>query len=161
MYARIAVLLLNRVVRPTGRLCPRPRCGCRLVDALLDWEDELPEPDFERAIEEAGKCKPQWDGGKGGGLALCLGTSMQMQPASELPCEAGRMVIVNLQPTQKDDEAWMVMRARLDDVMFALMAKLRIPIPVSHAATAHSTWSVESGADIHPWCPRCTSASRR
>jgi hypothetical protein len=55
---------------------------------------------------------------------------MQMVPASELPCEAGRMAIINLQPTQRDDEAWLVMRARLDDVMFRLMSRLKIPIPV-------------------------------
>lgn len=100
-----------------------------MVDALLDWEDELPEPDFSKALEEAAKCAGGWGEGPGG-LALCLGTSMQMCPARELPCEAGRMAILNLQETVKDDEAWLVLRGRIDDIMWAVMRRLGIPIPV-------------------------------
>lgn len=108
-----------------------------MVDHLLDWEDALPEPDFHRAREESAKCAEPWiddiDGEEGvaGGLAICLGTSMQMCPARDLPCQAGRMVIVNLQETEKDEEAWMVLRGKIDDVMYGVMKKLHLPIPVS------------------------------
>lgn len=102
----------------------RPRCSSRLVDALLDWEDELPQPDLSRAEWHAKQCEGS------DGLALCLGTSMQMCPARDLPCQAGKMALVNLQPTVRDDEAWVVVRAKIDDVMWGVMQALKIPIPV-------------------------------
>jgi mono-ADP-ribosyltransferase sirtuin 6 len=37
--------------RPTGRLC---QCGGAMVDQLLDWEDDLPERDFDLAEKVAG-----------------------------------------------------------------------------------------------------------
>ncbi len=127
-------------LKPTGRACPRPRCGSRLRDALLDWEDDLPEPDFERAQAEAAKCRAGWrdsgggGGGRGaeggGGLALCLGTSMQMCPARDLPLEAGRVALVNLQPTEKDEECDLVVRARIDDVLHGLLRELGLRVPV-------------------------------
>jgi hypothetical protein len=40
------------------------------------------------------------------------------------------MVIVNLQATEMDDEAWLVLHARLDDVLFGVMRLLQVPIPV-------------------------------
>jgi len=55
---------------------------------------------------------------------------MQMCPARDLPCDADKMVIVNLQPTIMDDEAWMVVRSKIDDVLYGVMRALEIPIPV-------------------------------
>lgn len=55
---------------------------------------------------------------------------MQMTPARDLACEAGRLVIVNLQKTEKDSEAWMVLRGKIDDVMYGIMKKLELRIPV-------------------------------
>ena len=51
------------------------------------------------------------------GLAVCLGTSMQMTPARDWPCQADRLVIVNLQPTVKDSQAALVIRAPIDRVL--------------------------------------------
>ena len=98
---------------------------------LLDWEDPLCEPDYSRAIDNSRKCEDAWEGDATGGLALCLGTSLQMSPAGDWPCEAGKMVIVNLQETVKDEDACLVIRARADDVMYELMKELKLPIPVS------------------------------
>jgi hypothetical protein len=68
------------------------------------------------------------------GLTVRLGVapfgSLQMMPAGELPCQAGRMAIVNLQATVMDEDAWLVLHGRIDDVMHAVMARLAIPIPV-------------------------------
>ena len=60
-----------------------------------------------------------------GGLAICLGTSMQMTPARDWPCKADKMVIVNLQPTVRDDKAALVIRAPIDDVLLGVMLGFR------------------------------------
>jgi len=55
---------------------------------------------------------------------------MQMTPARDWPCQASRMVIVNLQPTVKDGEASLVIRARTDEVMTKLAVALGGPLVV-------------------------------
>jgi hypothetical protein len=37
------------------------------VDQLLDWEDDLPERDFDLAVRHSAQCE------KDKGLAICLG----------------------------------------------------------------------------------------
>ena len=64
-----------------------------------------------------------------GGVAICLGTSMQMTPARDWPCKADKMVIVNLQPTVRDDKAALVIRAPIDDVLVGVMRHLSLPVP--------------------------------
>ena len=59
----------------TGRACAEPGCGGKLADCVLDWGDELPEAEL-RASERAANAA---------GLALCLGTSLQIAPACNLP----------------------------------------------------------------------------
>lgn len=96
----------------TGRYCDV--CGGALRDILLDWEDDLPEHDFERAKHE---CR-QAD------LVVCLGTSLRIEPAGELPTYAKQFVICNLQETPYDEEATLIVRAPVDDVMREVMAQL-------------------------------------
>lgn len=78
-------------------------------------------------------------------LAICLGTSLQIVPACNLPLKAtrvykggtkqepGRLVIVNLQETQHDRKAvksgGLVCHARCDDVMRLLAHKLQLAVP--------------------------------
>lgn len=96
----------------TGRLCES--CGGALRDILLDWEDDLPEEDFERATDQ---CK-QAD------LVICLGTSLRIEPAGTLPTYAKTFVIVNLQETPYDEQAALIVRAPVDDVMNEVMTRL-------------------------------------
>lgn len=103
--------------KPTGRTCP---CGGAYIDQLLDWEDDLPTEDYDKAEEHAVKCE------KPDGLAICLGTSMQMTPARDWPCRADKLVIVNLQPTVRDQMATLVIRAKIDDVMRMLISELNL-----------------------------------
>ncbi len=49
----------------TGRLC---ECGGRLRDNCLDWENALPDEDYERAVAAAEECD----------LMLCLGSSLRV-----------------------------------------------------------------------------------
>lgn len=58
---------------PTGRQCDH--CDGVLRDCLLDWNDELEPSIFERARQESEIAD----------LHLCIGTSMQMSPAAQLP----------------------------------------------------------------------------
>jgi hypothetical protein len=103
--------------RPTPRRCAA--CGRgRLRDSVLDWEQALPAAELaaaERAAESAR-------------LTLCLGTSLQIVPACDLPLRTvgagGDVAIVNLQATPKDGRAALVIRGRCDAVMRRVMARL-------------------------------------
>lgn len=64
----------------TGRACTAPGCGGRLRDSTLDWEDALPEDEL-KASEAAADAA---------GLALCLGTSLLVRPACNLPLRTVR-----------------------------------------------------------------------
>ncbi len=61
--------------KPTGRKCSVEGCGGRLKDHILDWEDALPEDELI-ASENAASAAD---------LAICLGTSLQITPACNLP----------------------------------------------------------------------------
>lgn len=115
----------------TGRRC----VGCKgsLKDFVLDWEDALPEDELKLSEEHA----------KHADLAICLGTSLQITPACDLPLRTvrkykgqeagGKLAIINLQGTKHDKKAvasgGVVIHGRTDEVMRALMAKLGMPIP--------------------------------
>jgi mono-ADP-ribosyltransferase sirtuin 6 len=117
----------------TGRKCtlggdPPGSCGGRLKDTLLDWENDLPEEDWKRAQEECMEAE----------LIICMGTSLNIEPAASLCTFAQEdamaaattkkkklgYVIINLQKTPYDDEAALVIRGKVDDVMEGLMWRL-------------------------------------
>lgn len=54
------------------------------MDVLLDWEDEL--RDYDQAVDLSKRCAVD------GGVALCLGTSLQISPSKDLPAQACKMV---------------------------------------------------------------------
>ncbi|GLI63761.1 hypothetical protein VaNZ11_006835, partial [Volvox africanus] len=109
--------------KPSGRLCSQPGCDGPLVDNILDWDTPLPEDELEEAVRQAEEAD----------LALVLGTSLQIQPANEIPTltrdEGGKMVIVNLQKTPKDRKANLIIRSRVDLVMALLMQELGLQVP--------------------------------
>jgi len=100
----------------TGRICNKNNCGGALRDTLLDWNDPLPEDEWARAQGEFLMSD----------LAICLGTSLRIEPVGSLPTMAKSFVIVNLQVTPHDDKAKLIIRAFVDDVMEYLMEKLGI-----------------------------------
>ncbi|KFM26008.1 3-isopropylmalate dehydratase [Auxenochlorella protothecoides] len=117
----------------TGRFCEVQGCRGPLTDTVLDWDDALPAKELKEAELRA----------KHADLAICLGTSLQIRPACNLPLrtvrvykdrpQAGKLVIVNLQRTQHDKKALtsggLVIHARTDDVMRGLMAGLHMQVP--------------------------------
>ncbi len=59
----------------TGRRCVAEGCNGRLKDHVLDWEDALPEDELEASEKAAAEAD----------LAICLGTSLQITPACDIP----------------------------------------------------------------------------
>lgn len=120
-------------LRRTGRSCDA--CGGPLHDTVLDWEDSLPPAELRRADKASSEAD----------LCVCLGTSLQIRPASEMPLNVkrrrlkprGRLVICNLQPTPKDKLADLVIHARADDVCRAVLRLLNVPLaPTSFSVAA-------------------------
>mmetsp|Transcript_37356 Transcript_37356/g.105395 ORF Transcript_37356/g.105395 Transcript_37356/m.105395 type:complete len:475 (-) Transcript_37356:369-1793(-) len=107
----------------TGRSCVSAGCNGRLKDHILDWENALPEDELQASEQHAADAD----------LAICLGTSLQIVPACNIPIETvksgGKLVIVNLQKTPKDKKASLLIRGRSDEVMKAVMEQLGTPIP--------------------------------
>jgi mono-ADP-ribosyltransferase sirtuin 6 len=60
-------------------------------------------------------------------LSLCLGTSLQIVPAANLPLRTlktgGALAIINLQATPKDKRATLVVHAKVDTVRRGGLAK--------------------------------------
>ena len=92
----LAVFWLGSV--PADFSCHRGK----LRDTVLDWHDELPEEDAKKAEYHSNKAD----------LSLCLGTTLQIIPAGNLPLRAkknhGKLVICNLQPTKHVRAAYIV-----------------------------------------------------
>jgi mono-ADP-ribosyltransferase sirtuin 6 len=100
----------------TGRKC---NCGGDLRDTVLDWEDDLPEEDWEMAQDQCERSD----------LVLVLGSSLRIEPVGSLPTLAKQFVIVNKQVTPYDDRAALIIRANVDKVFEILMENLNIRIP--------------------------------
>lgn len=66
----------------------------KLRDTILDWEDSLPYKDLVTAEHHSRQAD----------LAVCLGTSLQIQPSGNLPVftvkNGEKLVVVNLQKTR-------------------------------------------------------------
>lgn len=106
----------------TGRKCVV--CGGTLLDSIINFGEDLPEVDFQRAYTNAEKSD----------VFLVLGSSLTVTPANEIPTIPGRkraplLVICNLQKTPVDGLAGLRVFAKSDDLMTRVMEKLDIPIP--------------------------------
>lgn len=110
-------------LKKTPRRCSDEKCKARLRDSVLDWEDELPSKEINLAEKHCEMAD----------TVLCLGTSLQITPACDLPlkalCSGGKVVIVNLQQTPKDKQASLVIHGLVDEVMSGLMNYLYLRIP--------------------------------
>ncbi|XP_076903188.1 NAD-dependent protein deacetylase SRT1-like, partial [Bidens hawaiensis] len=109
-------------LKETSRRCCDPKCGAKLKDSVLDWEDELPRKEMNAAEKHCRKAD----------LVLCLGTSLQITPACNLPLTTvrnkGKMVIVNLQKTPKDKKASLLIHGLVDKVMAEVLQLVKMPI---------------------------------
>jgi len=109
--------------RLTGRRCDS--CNIPLRYTTVAFGQSMPDQCYYQAKSHS----------KQADLTLCLGTSMRVMPACELPVAGkknGRvhnLVIVNLQKTPYDDQCAIRIFAKVDVVMELLMDLLKLPIP--------------------------------
>ncbi|KAL5112832.1 NAD-dependent protein deacetylase sirtuin-6 [Taenia crassiceps] len=80
VYIRSTKIVPTFGLKPTGARCTKMKtrvrpCGGKLKDSVLDWEDELPEPDYAIAVKEARNAQ----------LHLSLGVSPHIFPSVLLP----------------------------------------------------------------------------
>ncbi|XP_058219943.1 NAD-dependent protein deacetylase SRT1-like isoform X3 [Rhododendron vialii] len=110
-------------LKETSRRCSDVNCGAKLKDTVLDWEDALPPKEMNAAERHCRMAD----------IVLCLGTSLQITPACNLPLKClrlgGKIVIVNLQQTPKDNKASLVIRGLVDKVIAGVMHYLNLRIP--------------------------------
>jgi NAD-dependent SIR2 family protein deacetylase len=103
----------------TNRFC---ECGAPLYDSIIDFGEMLPKKAINDGYEQSAEAD----------LCLCLGSSLRVSPAADMPVETtrkgGKLVIVNLQKTPIDDRG-IVIHGMIDTVMTKLMLKLNIEIP--------------------------------
>jgi len=108
-----------------GKYCEKEGCNGQLFDSIIHFGENLPEKELTEAEVHSNR----------GDLAIILGTSMKVPPASLLPRsiydkEGGKMVICNLQRTQFDDFAEFTIRGYIDDIFHIVMEELGIEIPM-------------------------------
>jgi len=110
-------------MKETSRKCDV--CNVNLFDLCLDWDQELPEPDFSNAIRHSRQAD----------LSLTLGTSLQIRPAGNLPLRTtrrngkrrpGKLAVVNLQETPLDSKSDIRIFGYVDQVMELLCEFLNI-----------------------------------
>ncbi|KAL3906966.1 MAG: hypothetical protein SGARI_003761 [Bacillariaceae sp.] len=118
-----------------GHKCPS--CNdAQMHDILLDWEDMV--LDLEKCNEECEKAD----------LVICLGTSLRINPVGSLPLLAKQFVIVNLQQTPFDEQAALVIRAQVDEVMSTLMFQLGYKEWDSNPPPVELQWKPEDNAEF-------------
>ena len=92
-------------------------------DNLVHFGEDLPEKPLALADEQSKQCD----------LSLCMGTSLCVQPACDLPIansgsDSFKLVIVNLQKTPLDGKTALRIFARIDHVMAMLMNALGLTV---------------------------------
>jgi len=99
---------------------PRCRCGGVLKPDVVLFGEPLPYSEISRAYEEASKAD----------LILVLGTSLAVYPAAYIPeivkNRGGKVVIINMEPTEKDDIADILIHSNLTKALPYVSKKLDI-----------------------------------
>lgn len=107
----------------SSRPCSRERCRGFLRDCILDWHSKIPHLELRRS-QKASKLQ----------LHILIGSTAQLVPAKTLVCSSKKgkkykLVVINLQPTQFDKEADLVIHRYADDVMRLLAEEMNLVVP--------------------------------
>lgn len=120
-------------LKPTGKRCDDAFCDGVLIDNAVDWDTDLPEHKFKVAEQHMSRAN----------LVICLGTSLRIRPAGNMPSRVlrksntrdttngsdfGDLVIVNLQSTHLDKKATVKINGYCDEVMKRLCALLEVQV---------------------------------
>eukprot|EP00330_Aristerostoma_sp_ATCC50986_P007006 CAMPEP_0114581122 /NCGR_PEP_ID=MMETSP0125-20121206/5261_1 /TAXON_ID=485358 ORGANISM="Aristerostoma sp., Strain ATCC 50986" /NCGR_SAMPLE_ID=MMETSP0125 /ASSEMBLY_ACC=CAM_ASM_000245 /LENGTH=395 /DNA_ID=CAMNT_0001773075 /DNA_START=86 /DNA_END=1276 /DNA_ORIENTATION=+ len=104
----------------TSRKCEN--CGGKLYDSIINFGENLPEYELTEGFRQSEKSD----------LMLCLGSSLRVTPAADMPLETarnkGQLVIVNLQSTPLDKYSTRI-NGFIDNVMIKVMKYLDLEIP--------------------------------
>ncbi|KAJ7374686.1 hypothetical protein OS493_005028 [Desmophyllum pertusum] len=102
----------------TGRHCDNPQCAGPLIDSIINFNEDLPEEELDKAF----------DNSKVADLCLVLGSSLRVYPAADIPGDmikrGAKVVIVNLQKTPLNKRCAMEVHATIDAVVSGLMKSL-------------------------------------
>jgi NAD-dependent deacetylase len=117
--ARVDMRSAAARVRSTGRAPRCPECGGLLRPDVVFFGEPLPRDALLRAIGYA----------TASDVFLAVGTSLTVAPANSLPLRAklngARLAIINGEPTEMDDEADLVIRGRVEEVLPELVREVR------------------------------------
>lgn len=102
--------------KKTFRFCEDPFCRGDLLFTPVAFNEGLPEKQFNQAF----------DASEIADVTIVMGTSMRVSPACELPTynQKAKMVLINLQHTPYDKEAFIRSYSKTDDFMSLLMKEL-------------------------------------
>lgn len=107
----------------TGRHCDDLHCGGHLVDSIINFNEDLPEDELEKAFKRAELAD----------LCIVLGSSLRVYPAADIPRDmikrGAKVVIVNLQKTPLNKKCAMEVHSRIDSLIVRLMKQLELEIP--------------------------------
>jgi mono-ADP-ribosyltransferase sirtuin 6 len=109
-------------LQKSSRRCPRERCRGHLRDCILDWNSKIPHLELRRS-EKASKLQ----------LHILIGSTAQLVPAKTMIFSSKRgkrykLVVINLQPTQFDRDADLVIHRYADEVMSLLADELNLTV---------------------------------
>ncbi|KAH8518954.1 hypothetical protein H0E87_000702 [Populus deltoides] len=102
-------------LKETSRRCSDVKCGAKLKDTVLDWEDALPTKEMLPAEKH---CR----------MADVFANHSCMQSAFKMSPRWGKIIIVNLQKTPKDKKASLVIHGFVDKVIAGVMNLLNLRI---------------------------------
>eukprot|EP01113_Clastostelium_recurvatum_P039377 TRINITY_DN6000_c0_g1_i3.p1 TRINITY_DN6000_c0_g1~~TRINITY_DN6000_c0_g1_i3.p1 ORF type:complete len:479 (+),score=107.49 TRINITY_DN6000_c0_g1_i3:8-1444(+) len=123
----------------TGRKCSHKGCKGKLKDTIVNFGDDLHEKVLG-GLDEAIKQARQAD------VIMCLGSSLTVTPASDLPTMAADLVICNLQETQHDKLAKVRLYAQCDIFMDMLLQHFRSSSSLSSSSPTSSSSSSSSSS---------------
>jgi len=110
--------------RLTGRYCDVcPEVPLRYT--TVAFSQSMPDLCLDKATVESKKAD----------ISICLGTSMRVSPACDLPLlgkkrnKNHKLIIVNLQKTPYDDHCQLRIFSKVDEVLTRLLSALNHPIP--------------------------------
>jgi NAD-dependent deacetylase len=115
---RVELSMIEHEFKTTGTVGPCVSCGGILKSATISFGQSMPQVQMQRAATETQLCD----------LFIVLGSSLTVFPAADFPVLAknngARLVIVNRDATDLDDEADLVINAGIGDT---LTAALQVP----------------------------------